>query len=60
MTHANVKFSFPGSGWIIDHLKCIHLNLTKYTPMRAGKFIKLPKEIGSKKCLLNLQNKDNM
>lgn len=44
---------------MIDGLKCAHLNITKYSPMRVGKYIPLPEGIKNKQCLLNLRNKDN-
>lgn len=54
-----MRMLITGSGWVIDGLKCAHLNITKYSPMRVGKYIPLPKGIKNKRCLLNLQNDDN-
>ena len=48
-----------GSGWVIDGLKSLQLNITKYTPMRIGRYMPLPPNIKNKQSLLNLQNQDN-
>ena len=50
----------PESGWVVKGLKCAHLSITKYTPMRIGKHFPLPPALKKKKhALLNIKNKDN-
>ena len=48
-----------GSGWIINELSCVHLNITKYAPMEVGKYMAIPKKLRTKRCLINIHNNDN-
>ena len=37
----------------------LHLGVVAYTPLKGSSYLKLPKELGYKKAILNLQNEDN-
>ena len=44
---------------MITGLKRAHINITKYSAMRGGQYMKLPSKIKNKKCLLNIMNYDD-
>ena len=48
-----------GSGWVIDEIKGLYINISNYEPLLGGSYISLPKALNnSMKGLLNLKNKD--
>ena len=51
-------FNRRGSGWVMNAVDCIHIDITKYNPVGGGTYIELPKEIAKKTSLLNIQNND--
>ena len=48
-----------GSGWIIDRVLSMELNIARYQPMKAGSYIDLPPYLKAKKAIINVQNKDD-
>ena len=49
-----------GSGWIIDKIKEIYINVANYEPLSGSSYIPLPKvPNNSMKGLVNLKNKDH-
>ena len=49
-----------GSGWIIDKIEDINIDIANYDPLAGGSYITLPLELNNSiKCLINLKNKDN-
>ena len=49
-----------GSGWIIDNVEGLYINVTSYEPLLGGSYIPLPKALNnSLKGLINLKNKDH-
>ena len=49
-----------GSGWVIDEIKGLYINLSNYEPLSGGSYIPLPKALNnSMKGLINLKNKDH-
>ena len=48
-----------GSGYVVNDIEAIHLNILKYNPLYAGQWLPLPKELRKKKCLLNIKNYDD-
>ena len=49
----------PGSGWIIDKIDNIWINMSNYDPLVGRSYIPLPPELNnSMKGLINLKNKD--
>lgn len=49
-----------GSGWALQELLFLEINLAKYAPLQGSKYIKLPKEIGNKRAIINIQNDDSL
>ena len=49
-----------GSGWIVDKIEDIHMDIANYDPLAGSSYIPLPRELNnSMKGLINLKNKDN-
>ena len=49
-----------GSGWVIDEIKGLHINISNYEPLLGGSYIPLPKALNnSMKGLIYLRNKDH-
>ena len=49
-----------GSGWVIDEIKGLYINISNYEPLLGGSYIPLQKALNnSMKGLINLQNKDH-
>ena len=48
------------SGWIIEKIKGLYINVANYEPLLAGSYIPLPNLLNnSMKGLINLKNKDD-
>ena len=51
---------YEGSGWIIDKIEGLFINVANYEPLLSGSYISLPKSLNnSMKGLINLKNKDH-
>ena len=49
-----------GSGWVIDEIKGLYINISNYEPLLGGSYIPLPKALNNSiKGLINLKNKDH-
>ena len=49
-----------GSGWVIDKIEGLYINVANYEPLLGGSYIPLPKVLNnSMKGLINLKNKDH-
>ena len=49
-----------GSGWIVDRIKDMYIDISNYEPLAGSSYIILPPELNNpKKGLINLKNKDN-
>ena len=49
-----------GSGWIIDKIEGLYINVANYEPLSGSSYIPLPKVLNnSMKGLINLRNKDH-
>ena len=61
MEKINAKFgNYMGeqSGWVLDSIKAINLNVARYNPIRGASYTQTPSAIAVKKAVLNIQNKD--
>ena len=48
-----------GSGWVLDEILHLDLNMAKYTPLKGSSYIPLPKKLKTKKAIINVKNSDN-
>ena len=43
------RWTHNGSGWIVDRVVSMNINISRYQPLRGGSYIKLPKYISAKR-----------
>ena len=48
-----------GSMWTFSKVLMIHLNVAKYKPLKGSSYMELPKELATKKAIVNVKNTDN-
>ncbi|VEN44960.1 unnamed protein product, partial [Callosobruchus maculatus] len=53
------EFAERESGWVLEQILYLEINISKYNPLRASSYIPLPKVIASKKAVVNICNTDN-
>ena len=51
------KWTQNGSGWIVQRVEEMYINVAKYNPFRGGSYIPTPKYYSNKKAIINVQNK---
>ena len=52
------QFQREGSGWIFKHIVQVDINVAEYQPLMGSSYIPLPKQLSTKKAIVNVQNKD--
>ncbi|GFV98082.1 uncharacterized protein TNCV_4448421 [Trichonephila clavipes] len=52
------EFTQRGSGWILDKILKLELNIAKYQSLSPSSYIPLPKKLANKKAILNIKNED--
>lgn len=58
LTHKISEFERKDSGWSLQHLSELDINVGKFKPCRGTSFIELPHDIRSKKAVINVKNTD--
>ena len=53
------SWSENGSGWEVDTIMEVYVNVARYQPLRGGTYFPPPQELKNKKAIINVQNKDN-
>ena len=53
------KWTQRGSGWVVDQVESLWLDIARYQPLRGGSYIPLPAEVASKKAVINVKNRDD-
>ena len=53
------KWTQRGSGWILDRVEVLWLNIARYQPLRGGSYIPLPAVVRLKKAVVNVKNKED-
>ena len=48
-----------GSGWVLNVILHMDLNMAAYTSLKGSSYIPLPKKLSSKKATFNIKNSDN-
>ena len=52
------KWTQRGSGWVVDRVETLWLDIARYQPLRGGSHIPLPAAVKNKKAVVNVKNKD--
>ena len=53
------KWTQRGSGWVVDHVSTLWLDIARYQPLRGGSYIPLPAAVKNKKAVVNVKNTDD-
>ena len=53
------KWTQRGSGWTVDQVQTLWLDIARYQPLRGNSYIPLPATIRSKKAVVNVKNNDD-
>ena len=53
------KWTQRGSGWAVDRVETVWLDIARYQPLRGGSYIPLPAAVKNKKAVVNVKNKDD-
>ena len=53
------KWTQRGSGWVIDQVESLWLDIARYQPLRGGSYIPIPREVQTKNVVINVKNKDD-
>lgn len=53
-----MEFEMNGSGWSLDIINYMEININKYNPLRTSSCIPLCKSISNKKAVIKVQNND--
>ena len=53
------KWTQRGSGWVVDHVSTLWLDIARYKPLRGGSYITLPAVVKNKKAVVNVKNTDD-
>ena len=51
------EFQDQGSGWVLNSILRLDLDIVEYHPLQASSYIPLPDEIANKKAVVNIRNK---
>ena len=52
------KWTQRGSGWVVDQVESLWLDIARLQPLGGGPYIQLPIEVRAKKVVINVKNKD--
>ena len=53
------KWTQRGSGWVVDQVHTLWLDIARYQPLGGGSHINLPAAVKNKKAVVNMKNKDD-
>ena len=53
-------FMREGSGWCLESIVELSINVAKYAPLAGNSYIPTPKELADKKAIVNVQNDDDL
>ena len=53
------KWTQRGSGWIVDQVETLWLDIVRYQPLTGSSYIPLPQAVQSKKAVVNVKNVDD-
>ncbi|XP_074034146.1 uncharacterized protein [Leptinotarsa decemlineata] len=59
LTAQAMEFQHRDSGWTIEKILYLEVNVNKFSPLGGSSYIKLPKLIESKKSVVNVVNQDH-
>ena len=58
INHDFEKYMGEQSGWVLDSISSIDLNIARYKPIRGASYTETPRALRGKTAILNIQNDD--
>ena len=56
---ANIdRWTRVGSGWVVDCVETMYVNIAKYQPLKGSSYIQLPDYLKGKLAIINVENQD--
>jgi len=52
------KWTQMGSGWVVDRVLTLWIDIARYQPLRGGSYIQLPTVVRNKQAVINVKNND--
>jgi hypothetical protein len=52
-------FELKSSGWVLNRILRMKLNINRYNPLRGSSYIPLPQTLAKKKAIINIKNDDD-
>ena len=52
------KWTKEGSGWVVDRVETMYVNIAKYQPLTGSSYMELSDTLKSKKAIINVKNDD--
>jgi hypothetical protein len=59
ITQSFVVSQKEGSGWVLDEILHLDLNLAHYAPVKGSNYVPLPSKLKTKKAIINIKNSEN-
>ena len=56
--HLDSFTKLQGTGWQVEEIQFLKLNMARYKSVRGASYLELPPEIRNSRAILNIQNKD--
>ena len=53
------KWTQRGSGWVVDRVQTLWMDVARYQPLRGGSYLPLPAAVRNKKAAINPKNMDD-
>ena len=53
------KWTQRGSGWVVDRVQTLWLDIARYQPLTGGSYIPLPAAVRSKKVVINVKKRND-
>ena len=50
-------WSEKGSGWVVEKIQIVYVNVVRYQPLRGGTYLPLPTKLAKKKAIINVKNR---
>ena len=54
------NYTGEGSGWVLEQIESLFLQISRYKPIRGSSYIPTPKGLVKEVAIVNVQNVDDM
>ena len=53
------QFTRNGSGWVVDNVDTLWLDIARFQPLKGGSYLRLPPKVSAKKAIIKVQSTDD-